>query len=96
MMTTFSCVCYATQNMITRTKRGNKQLNMDLHTCNLKIAIHSLQKVDESKLLLENDFLLFDSHKQPLPISDHKLFSFWVVTLMKCLTVIIINNTLYM
>ena len=54
------------------------------------------QKVDESELFLENDFLPFDSHKQPLPISDHKLFSFWVVTLMKGLTVLIINSTLYM
>ena len=47
------------------------------------------QKVDESELLLKNDFLPFDSHKQPLPVSDHKLFSFWVVTLMKGLTVLI-------
>ena len=37
----------------------------------------------------------FDSHKQPLPISDHKLFSFWVVTLMKGLTVFVVLSVLH-
>ena len=53
------------------------------------------QKVDESELFLENDFLPFDSHKQPLPISDHKLFSFWVVTLMNGLTVFVVLSVLH-
>ena len=53
------------------------------------------QKVDESELFLENDFPPFDSHKQPLPIKDHKLFSFWVVTLMKGLTVFVVLSVLH-
>ena len=58
---------------------------MDLHRlyCNLNIilhAIHSIQK-DGSGLLLLKDLLQFDSHKQPPPINDHKLFAFgWLLT----------------
>ena len=58
---------------------------MDLHIIlllskNVSYTFSPKPRSDVSKFLLIKDLLQFDSHKQPPLISEHQLFTFWVVT----------------
>ena len=45
----------------------------------MQCNIFSPKKVGVTALLLEKDPLQFESRKRPPPVSDHRLFAFWVV-----------------
>ena len=58
---------------------------MDLHIIlllpkNASNTFSPKPRSDVSRFLLIKDLLQFDSHKQPPLISEHQLFTFWVVT----------------
>ena len=71
-----SVFCVSNIYYVTQQSRQTFRKNMGLHI----LSVHSLQNVDVSRFLLIKDLLQFDSNKQPPLISEHQLFTFWVVT----------------